>query len=91
VMGVSVATTADGVPARLLWNEQTFEVARKPEPWVDRSPWWSTAERVPRGVGAGLLEHLVYRLTIRDQAGQLTVVDAAHLASGWTVAEVASP
>jgi len=88
MMSVSVATTPDGVPTRLEWDGRSFDVARKPLPWVDRSAWWSTATRAPRGAGDGLLEHLVYRLTIRDQAGHLVVVDAARLKAGWTVSEV---
>lgn len=87
-MSVRVATNPDGVPTRLEWDGQTFDVARKPLPWVDRSAWWTTAARAPRGAGNGLLEHLVYRLTIRDQTGQLVVVDAARLESGWSVTEV---
>jgi hypothetical protein len=87
-MSVSVATTPDGVPTRLEWNGRTFDVARKSLPWVDRSAWWSTAARAPRGAGEDLLEHLVYRLTIRDQTGHLVVVDAARLEAGWSVSEV---
>jgi hypothetical protein len=91
MVSVSVATTPDGVPTRLEWDGRTFDVARKPLPWVDRSPWWSTTARAPRGAGGGLLEHLVYRLTVRDQAGHLVVVDAARLEAGWSVSEVSSP
>jgi error-prone DNA polymerase len=69
VMSVSVATTPDGVPTRLEWDGRSFDVARKPLLWVDLSAWWSTAARAPRGAGGGLLEHLLYRLTVRDQAG----------------------
>lgn len=90
-MSVSVATTPDGVPTRLEWNGRTFDVTRKPLPWVDRSPWWSTTTRAPRGAGGGLLEHLVYRLTVRDQAGHLVVVDAARLGADWSVSEVSDP
>lgn len=90
-MSVSVATTPDGVPTSLEWDGRKFDVARKPLPWVDRTPWWSTTARAPRGAGAGLLEHLVYRLTVRDQAGHLVVVDAARLEAGWSVSEVPGP
>nr|WP_146077533.1 DUF6504 family protein [Clavibacter michiganensis] len=85
---MSVATTSDGIPTRLDWDGRTFDVVRKPSPWVNRSAWWSTAARAPRGASDGLLEHLVYRLTIQDQAGHLVVVDATRLEAGWSVSEV---
>jgi len=85
---INVSTTTNGVPAKILWDDQAFVVTRKPRPWVDRNAWWLAASRAPSGHSAGLLERLVYRLQISDEAGRTKTVDVSMNASGWVVDEL---
>lgn len=75
---VTVWTTAEGTPARLVWSERRFAVVAKPIAWTAHLPWWKTSTRVPRGKSSHVVERAMWQVQARAiDDGQLLIFDLA--------------
>ena len=60
---IVVTTNQNGEPIGFQWRNRGFLVNAKPVRWFARREWWIEAARVQRGIGAGVLEVEMWRLT----------------------------
>ena len=64
---VEVSTNSLGEPTGFRWRNIDYRVVSKPERWFSRKDWWVDQARAQRGIGAGILEVEMWRLSaIRD-------------------------
>lgn len=66
---VEVATNSQGEPVLFNWRNASYRVVSRPERWFSRRDWWVDQARAQRGIGAGILEVEMWRLSaIRDNS-----------------------
>lgn len=66
---VQVATNGSGEPVSFNWRNGSYRVISRPMRWFSRRDWWVEAARAQRGIGAGVLEVEMWRLSAsRDSA-----------------------
>jgi hypothetical protein len=76
---VSVLVDQDGAPTLFRWREKDYQVSSRPVRWFARTEWW-VGERAYRGIGSGVLEVEMWRLST-DQSGSFDVLHI--LSSGY--------
>lgn len=83
---VQVWVSVAGTPERFVWRAQRFQVTTRPTAWIGRKSWWSTQTRVPVGVGAAVLEELVWQVQARAADGAVLTLDLSPDPEGrwWT-------
>ncbi|WP_104086581.1 hypothetical protein [Arthrobacter sp. GMC3] len=57
-------TTAAGAPASFIRGGRTWHVAPEPVRWYERTDWWTTATRMPKGEMT-LMDMEVWRVQAR--------------------------
>lgn len=66
---VQVETNRLGEPVGFSWRDGKYRVLTKPVRWFSRRDWWVESARAQRGIGAGVLEVEMWRLSAtRDSA-----------------------
>ena len=60
---VEVSVDKTGSPIGFSWKGCHYLVNSKPIRWFARKQWWVEAARVQRGIGAGVLEVEMWRLS----------------------------
>ena len=88
---VSVSVNQSGEPIGFRWRDQCFLVMNRPVRWFARREWWVESARVQRGIGAGVLETEMWRITANCD-GQVLQFDLVHQVIGnfWKLARVFS-
>lgn len=66
--GVTVDCSPEGIPARVLWRGQWWQVAENPLCWYERQPWWEQELRMPPGAGVGKVDIRIWRLQVTVEA-----------------------
>lgn len=89
---IEVACTPAGVPLRVRWNGRDYRLVAEPHRWFERRKWWDEGLRVPRGIGAGVVDYEVWRLQIAPGAarGEGRTIDVSFdpLTAQWRVIKV---
>jgi hypothetical protein len=62
---VAVFLDQEGAPALVRWREKDYQVSSRPVRWFARTEWW-VGERAHRGIGSGVLEVEMWRMTVTD-------------------------
>jgi Family of unknown function (DUF6504) len=76
---VSVSTNQNGEPVGFLWRDSIYKVSAKPIRWFARRDWWLEASRVQKGIGPGVLEVEIWRMTAAEVAtANKTQFEIAH-------------
>ena len=57
---VAVLVDQQGAPLVFRWREKDFQVRSRPVRWFARADWW-LGERAHRGIGAGIIEVVMWR------------------------------
>lgn len=78
---VDVAINEAGIPVEFNWRGGGYRVLNKPVRWFARREWWNEASRVPRGVGAGVLEVEMW-LLVATEGREKRHYELAHSAIG---------
>jgi hypothetical protein len=60
---IRVKIGQNGTPIGFWWRGASYQVTGKPERWFSRRNWWVEASRVHRGIGSGVLEVEMWRLS----------------------------
>jgi hypothetical protein len=60
---VSVVVNPKGEPIGFRWRGSNYLVSSPPTRWFARREWWVDASRVQRGIGSGVLEVEMWRLS----------------------------
>lgn len=60
---VQVAVNQAGEPIGFSWRGASYLINSKPVRWFARREWWSEAIRVQRGIGVGVLEVEMWRVS----------------------------
>lgn len=89
---VDVDCTPTGQPRSLEWAGRHYDVCAEPVRWFERRQWWAEEMRAPLGGGAGLVDHEIWRIQVRD-AGHpdetLTLDLSRHAGSGrWRLLRI---
>lgn len=87
---ISVSVNETGEPIGFRWRNNNYLVKTKPVRWFARREWWIEAARVQRGIGAGVLELEMWRLSAccpKDEISQFELVHSA-LDDGWRLLRV---
>lgn len=66
---IQVSCTPNGVPLRISWRGCDYRLVAEPQCWFERRKWWDENLRVPRGVGAGMVDYEMWRLEVTQVAG----------------------
>ncbi|MEI6590970.1 MAG: hypothetical protein WCO24_03095 [Actinomycetes bacterium] len=92
---IVVATNTSGEPIGFQWRNRGFLVNCKPVRWFARREWWVEAARAQRGIGAGVLEVEMWRLTAackeaaEQKATQYEIIHST-LDGSWRLSRVYS-
>ncbi len=86
---VTVSVNQNGEPIGFRWRDQCFLVMNRPVRWFARKEWWVESARVQRGIGAGVLETEMWRLSAncQDQVMQFELVHQA-ISNRWQLVRV---
>jgi hypothetical protein len=87
---VVVQLNSAGEPASFSWRNGNYRVISKPERWFARRNWWDESARAQRGIGAGVLEVEMWRLSACKQAASPAQFELIHtqLDSSWQLVRV---
>lgn len=66
---VFVLVNQSGEPVGFQWRGSSYRIGEKPIRWFARRDWWAEATRAQRGIGSGLLEVEMWRLSATDTSG----------------------
>lgn len=75
---VQVKTNRLGEPIGFSWRNGSYRVLTKPERWFARKDWWVEAARVQRGIGAGVLEVEMWRLSAAKESSSPAQFELIH-------------
>jgi len=75
---VQVATKPSGEPIGFSWRGGSYRVITRPERWFSRRDWWVEASRAQRGIGAGVLEVEMWRLSASRDGGSPAQFELIH-------------
>lgn len=67
---IQVSCAPNGVPLRVSWQGCDYRLVAEPQRWFERRKWWDEKLRVPRGVGAGMVDYEIWRLEITPVVGR---------------------
>ncbi|MEY2954600.1 MAG: hypothetical protein RL530_201 [Actinomycetota bacterium] len=68
---IEVSVNQAGEPIGFRWRNERYQVASRPIRWYSRRDWWVEAPRAYRGIGAGVMELEMWRLTANCGPGTL--------------------
>jgi len=66
---VEVSVNQFGEPIGFRWRNECYLVTNRPVRWFARRDWWVESARAHRGIGAGVLETEMWRLTAKHDLG----------------------
>jgi hypothetical protein len=75
---VTVWTTDDGIPTRLVWRARRYRVTDTPTVWADVCAWWRPFGEQHYGIGSLPREIGGWRFQGTDDAGVAHVFDVRH-------------
>lgn len=75
---VEVRTNQLGEPIGFNWRNASYRVITKPVRWFSRRDWWVEAARAQRGIGAGVLEVEMWRLSAIREAHSPAQFELIH-------------
>lgn len=75
---VTVWTTEEGIPTRLVWRTKRFRVTDTPTVWADVCAWWRPFGDHHYGVGSLPREIGGWRFQATDDRGEAHVFDVRH-------------
>jgi hypothetical protein len=70
---VAVLVDQEGSPVCFRWQEKDYLVGSRPVRWFARTQWW-IGERAQKGIGSGVLEVEMWRLSVAESG----VFDLLH-------------
>ncbi|CAB4625837.1 unannotated protein [freshwater metagenome] len=87
---VKVLTNQAGEPIRFSWRNGNYKVTSRPERWYSRRPWWLEARRAQRGIGSGVLEVEMWRLSAVKGVSSPSEFELLHSQAddGWQLVRV---
>ncbi|MFJ4207521.1 DUF6504 family protein [Paenarthrobacter sp. NPDC089675] len=91
---IDVICTEEGSPQRVNWRGNDYQVCADPVRWYERRQWWSEETRAPLGTGAGLVDHEIWRVQLKEMSGpdtgKLITLDVVrHIGSGrWRLVRI---
>lgn len=91
---VDVICTEEGAPQEVNWRGNKYHVCADPVRWYERRQWWVEETRAPLGTGAGLVDHEIWRVQLKEMPGTDTVklitLDVVrHIGSGrWRLVRI---
>jgi len=82
---VTVWTSEDGAPKRLVWRSRRFRVSDVPTALVETSDWWKPFEPHTFGIGHVPLDIIGWRFQATADDGETHVFDVtpAEGRTGW--------
>jgi hypothetical protein len=66
---VEVSVSQSGEPMGFRWRDECYLVMNHPVRWFARKEWWVESARAYRGIGAGVLESEMWRLSANCSQG----------------------
>jgi hypothetical protein len=89
---VSVSVNSSGEPIGFQWRNNSYLVLSKPIRWFARKQWWIEAARAQRGIGSGVLEVEMWRLSAskpQETPAQFELIHQAEK-NNWQLVRVFS-
>jgi len=86
---VEVSVNQFGEPIGFRWQGECYLVTNRPVRWFTRREWWVESARAYRGIGAGILESEMWRLTANGGQGvaQFEFIHSA-IGNAWKLVRV---
>jgi len=75
---IQVATNQAGEPVGFSWRNGSYQVITKPVRWFSRRNWWDESARAQRGIGAGVLELEMWRLSASKENSSPAQFELIH-------------
>jgi hypothetical protein len=75
---IQVATNQAGEPVGFSWRNGSYQVITKPVRWFSRKNWWDESARAQRGIGAGVLELEMWRLSASKENASPAQFELIH-------------
>jgi hypothetical protein len=75
---IQVATNQAGEPVGFSWRNGSYKVTNKPVRWFSRKNWWDESARAQRGIGAGVLELEMWRLSASKENSSPSQFELIH-------------
>jgi hypothetical protein len=86
---VQVTTNQIGEPIGFSWRGGNYRVVSKPVRWFSRRDWWVEAARAQRGIGAGVLEVEMWRISaIKDSAAAQFELIHTEIDNRWQLVRI---
>ena len=85
---VKVLTNQQGEPVRFSWRNGSYQVTSRPERWFSRKPWWLEASRAQRGIGSGVLEVEMWRITAAKGVSSPSEFELLHSNDRWQLVRI---
>lgn len=87
---VQVSTNQNGEPIGFSWRNGSYRVLTKPIRWFARRDWWVEAARVQRGIGSGVLEVEMWRLSAARESSSPAQFELIHteLDNQWKLVRI---
>lgn len=87
---VQVATNPAGEPVAFNWRSGSYRVISRPMRWFSRRDWWVEAARAQRGIGAGVLEVEMWRLSASKDSCSPAQFELIHTQSddAWQLVRI---
>jgi hypothetical protein len=87
---VSVWTTEDGVPLRIVWRSTRYQVTDTPTVWADTCEWWRPFEPNEYGIGSVPRRIGGWRFQATSDGGEAHVFDVRHddTRRGWNLVRI---
>lgn len=87
---VQVKTNQTGEPIGFSWRNGDYQVLSKPVRWFSRRDWWVESARAQRGIGSGVLEIEMWRLSASKDSSSPAHFELIHteINNSWQLVRV---
>jgi hypothetical protein len=87
---VAVELNRSGEPVGFSWRDGKYRVISRPERWFSRRNWWDESARAQRGIGAGVLEVEMWRLSATKESALPAQFELIHtqLDGNWQLVRI---